>query len=89
MNKKIKRIYVNNIFQNTVNSIIKEFETCVYKIWCLQRQIDIEFSKSQKFNGKQFITLCLLKLLNKVKFENKFHELCNNARDQIRSLLDR
>jgi len=88
MTQEFKNISVNNILSNTVNEVIKKFEAYAYKIWCLNRQIDIEFHKP-KFNGKQFITLCLLIELNKVKFKNKFHELCNDARTKIHDLINK
>ena len=88
MSKNLKCIYINNVFNNTINEITKKLEACNYRLWCLQRQINLEFNKPN-FNGKRFIKLCLLVLLNKVRFVNKFHELCNDARNRIRSLINK
>ena len=88
MTQEFKNISINNIFNNTVNKIVKNFEVYAYKIWCLDHQINIEFNKLQ-FDSKHFITLCLFIELNKVKFKNKFYELCNDARIRIRDLINK
>ena len=90
MLNEFKYISVNNIFNNTIESCKKVIEVYLYRLWSLDRNIDIKFNKPLgEFDSNHFIKLCLLKIKNIIRLKDEFNKLINNAQKQIISLNNR
>ena len=81
---------INGIFNDTINSCKKEIEVYLYRLYSLQRNIDMEFNKPlNKFNSNQFIKLILLMVKNDIKLKENFYKLIDRAIYKIKMLISR